>query len=479
MRGGAMIAGRYRMVECIGSGGMGAVWKAHDTFLARDVAVKLIHPGLGGVADHEMQARFRREVLITAQLKHPNLVAVHDCGIHHDAGQPVPFVVVDLLVGQPLDVLLRSGRRPTLAEVVEWGVQTCHGLAVAHFLGIVHRDIKPGNLFLTRREDGTEGVVILDFGIATSLQGDHTQITQTGFNPGSPPYMAPEQARGERVDTSADLYALGCVLYALLTGEPPFGLQRQPLAFAMAHVSEPPVPPRRLRPDIPTALDRLVLQLLTKNPADRLGPALAVAEALRAVTADRLPGAEELTADYRRANGLSQEGRHGEAATLLERVAADRARVLGADHPDTLSARHNHGYNLGEAGRYREAAALLAQVAVDRARVLGPDDPHTLSARHNHAYNLGQSGERAQAALLLAQVAVDRARVLGPNHPHTLSARHNHAYNLGEAGQYAEAAVLLERVAADRARVLGTHHRQTVSSRRSHAVYAGRIGQFG
>ncbi|MEU9041907.1 MULTISPECIES: serine/threonine-protein kinase [unclassified Kitasatospora] len=476
---GAVIGGRYRMGERIGSGGMGEIWSAHDTRLARDVAVKLILPRFDGMDDSAEQARFQREARLTARLHHPNIVGVHDCGIHLEAGLPMPFVVMDLLAGQSLAALLKSGRRPGVAEVVDWGMQVCGALAVAHREGVVHRDIKPANLFLTRRVDGTEAVVVLDFGIAAYLQGNHTQLTPDGYMIGTAAYMAPEQARRESVDGRADLYALGCVLYELLTGAPPFGIHANPAALAAAHMYEPPVPLRQHRPDLPHGLDRLLLQLLAKSPAGRPPSALAAAEALAGATDDRLPTAGELTVTYDLANSLGRLGRHGEAAALLDGLAADRARVLGADHPDTIKARHNRAYNLGEAGRHLEAAALLERVVADRARVLGPDHPHTLTARHNQAYYLGQAGQHARAAVLLEGVVADRARVLGPDHPHTLTARHNHACNLGEAGRHLEAAGLLERVAADRARVLGPSHRLTVMSRRSHAVYAERIGRFG
>ncbi|MER7582218.1 protein kinase [Kitasatospora sp. NPDC097691] len=498
---GVLIGERYRMAELLGAGGMGAVWSAHDIRLARDVAVKLVLPRFDGEDGAAAQARFEREVRITARLRHPNIVGVHDCGTHQDAGRSVPFVVMDLLPGQSLAAVLKSGRRPGVGQVVDWGVQVCRALAAAHHEGVVHRDIKPANLFLTRRADGTEDVVVLDFGIAAYLQGDHTQLTADGHMIGTAAYMAPEQARAESVDGRADLYALGCVLYELLTGAPPFGTRRHPHVLAAAHLDEAPVPPRQHRPDLPGGLDRLLLHLLAKSPDGRPASALAVAEALggvthhRPVTAfaappvtdtrlataidGRLPTAGELTAAYDLANATGREGRHGEAAALLERVAADRARVLGADHPDTVNARHNHAYNLGEAGWLQEAAGLLEGVAADRARLLGRDHPHTLTARHNHAYYLGEAGRRVEAAALLEAVAADRERVLGRDHPHTLAARHNHAYNLGEAGRYAEAAGLLEAVAADRARVLGASHRLTITSRRSQAVYAGKVRRFG
>ncbi|MFB8237562.1 protein kinase [Kitasatospora purpeofusca] len=505
MRQGTMINDRYRMDRCIGAGGMGAVWSAQDTRLQRDVAVKVLLPQVDGAEDHEAQARFEREARITARLQHPNIIGVHDYGIHREAGLATPYVVMSLLAGRSVADALRSGQQVDPARAVEWGVQICNALAAAHAVDIAHRDIKPGNLFLTRHGDGTEAVVVLDFGIAAYLMAGHTQLTPAGSGIGTPAYMAPEQVKGLRVDGRADLYSLGCVLYELLTGTPPFGFRGNPYAAMDAHLNEQPVPPRHHRPDLPGGLDRVVLQLLAKDPADRPGSALAVAEALRAAvaaptaavaaptaaltapatvlappppphppTAVGLPTVAELTKAHELANSLGREGRHNEAAAVLAQVADGRARLLGAAHPDTLRARNNQAYNLGEAGQYREAARLLEQVAADRHRALGPDHPHTLTSRHNHAYYLGEAGYREEAARLLALVAADRRRVLGPDHPHTLTARHNHACNLGEAGQHGEAARLLEQVAADRHRVLGQLHPQTVKSRKSRAIYAAR-----
>nr|BEK63518.1 hypothetical protein KPHV_07450 [Kitasatospora purpeofusca] len=504
---GTMVNDRYRMDRCIGVGGMGAVWSALDTRLQRDVAVKVLLPQVDGAEDHEAQARFEREARITARLQHPNIIGVHDYGLHREAGLATPYVVMSLLTGRSVAEALGSGQRLDPARAVEWGVQICNALAAAHAVDVAHRDIKPGNLFLTRHADGTEAVVVLDFGIAAYLMAGHTQLTPAGSANGTPAYMAPEQIKGLRIDGRADLYSLGCVLYEFLTGTTPFGFRGNSYAAMEAHLNEQPVPPRHHRPELPDGLDRVVLRLLAKDPADRPASALAVAEALRAAVARptgaaatvlatvrvpspspspspplppppaaavRPPTVDELTTAHELANSLGREGRHNEAATVLAQVADGRARLLGAAHPDTLRARNNQAYNLGEAGQYREAARLLEQVAADRHHALGPDHPHTLTSRHNHAYYLGEAGYREEAARLLALVAADRRRVLGPDHPHTLTARHNHACNLGEAGHHGEAARLLEQVAADRHRVLGQFHPQTVKSRKSRAIHAAR-----
>ncbi|MEV0194619.1 tetratricopeptide repeat protein [Kitasatospora purpeofusca] len=502
MRQGALVNDRYRIDGPIGAGGMGEVWRAQDTLLGRDVAVKVLLPQHDGAEDHGAQARFEREARITAQLEHPNIIGVHDYGIHREAGRATPYLVMSLLTGRSVAEALRAGQRWHPVQAVEWAAQICGALSAAHAVDVVHRDIKPANLFLSRQADGTEAVVVLDFGIAAYLMAGHTRLTPTGGGLGTPAYMAPEQIKGLPADGRADLYSLGCVLYELLTGRTPFGSHDSVYAAMNAHLHEQPVPLRHHRPDLPAGLDRIVLQLLAKDPGHRPAPALTVAGALRAAvappapvatapvtlldvrpspapppyppTAVRPPTAAELTTAHELANSLSREGRHNEATALLAQVADGRARLLGAAHPETLTARNNQAYNLGEAGQYREAARLLEQVAADRHHALGPDHPHTLTSRHNHAYYLGEAGYREEAARLLERVVADRRRVLGPDHPHTLTARHNHACNLGESGQHGEAARLLELVAADRHRVLGQFHPQTVKSRKSRAIHAAR-----
>ncbi|MFC1409409.1 tetratricopeptide repeat protein [Streptacidiphilus sp. N1-1] len=187
---------------------------------------------------------------------------------------------------------------------------------------------------------------------------------------------------------------------------------------------------------------------------------------------------DTLASRYWHARCLGMAGEAAEAVELSAGVAADRARILGPDHPDTLNSRHNHAWALGVAGEVAEAVGLSAGVAADRARILGPDHPDTLNSRHNHAWGLGVAGDFAEAARLMAGVAADRARVLGADHVDTLASRDNHAWVLGEAGDFAEAARLMAGVAADHARVLGPDHPDTLASRASHAWALGEAGDF-
>ncbi|MFI9329417.1 WD40 repeat domain-containing serine/threonine protein kinase [Kitasatospora sp. NPDC052868] len=258
MQAGDQILGRYRLDARLGRGGMGEVWKGHDVGLERGVAVKVL---LEFDAGDELLQRFRREASIGAGLQHPGITVVHDFGRHEDR----LFIVMELLEGRDLAAVLAGapGGLP-VAEAVPLALQAAEALAAAHARQVVHRDLKPGNLFLL--DDGR--LKICDFGIARTAEAT-TGLTITGRPFGTPPYMAPEQWRGEQVDGRCDLYALGCVLYALLTGAPPFPATEQAWALMRRHLDEVPAPLRSVRADVPVELDRLVASLLAKDPAER------------------------------------------------------------------------------------------------------------------------------------------------------------------------------------------------------------------
>ncbi|MFF3647642.1 protein kinase [Streptomyces sp. NPDC002181] len=269
MRVGDELAGRYRLDQRLGAGGMGEVWRGHDLELDRSVAVKVL---LDAVMNEEVVARFRREATIGARLQHPGITVVHDVG--RQDGRL--FIVMELLSGEDLArTLARDGALP-VDLAVDLAAQTAEALAVAHGQSVVHRDLKPGNLFLLpgRR------IKICDFGIAHSADAT-AAWTVTGRIIGTPPYMAPEQWRGERVDARCDLYALGCVLYALVSGAPPFGQTESPYVLMHRHCAEAPLPLREAGTPVPVELDRLVLALLAKDPAERPESAEAVGKALR------------------------------------------------------------------------------------------------------------------------------------------------------------------------------------------------------
>ncbi|NBE56686.1 serine/threonine-protein kinase, partial [Streptomyces boluensis] len=264
-----VLAGRYELGELLGRGGMGEVWAAWDSVVRRQVAVKLLKRG-GGSADEER--RLLREAHTAGGLNHPGVVTVHDLGQDEDG---TPYLVMELLAGHDLSRVLRQDGPPTVERAVDLAAATAAALAVAHDAGIVHRDLKPGNLMLT--PDGT--VKILDFGLARFA----TTATTASQAIGTPAYMPPERLLGRPGDARGDLYALGCVLHELLTGDSPFG-NLEPAAAMFAHVHTEPNPPSTKRVDVPAALDALVLDLLAKSPDDRPATAHEVHERLRALT---------------------------------------------------------------------------------------------------------------------------------------------------------------------------------------------------
>ncbi|WP_262413821.1 serine/threonine-protein kinase [Actinacidiphila acidipaludis] len=254
-----MFSDRYRLDAPLGRGGMGEVWRAWDTRLGRPVAVKVL-AGPASVPEDAV-ARFQHEARTAARLSHPHIVGVYDVGAADDRS----FLVMELVPGRSLAQELREEGPLSLARVAEVATQTAEGLAAAHRRGIVHRDIKPSNLLTG--EGGS--VKIADFGIARSESGETTVAsTVTGTVLGTTLYLSPEAARGGHAGSPGDIYALGCSLYELLTGRPPF-TGEHPIAILRRHVEDAPVPPRDLRPDIPRRLDAYLLRMLAKQPGER------------------------------------------------------------------------------------------------------------------------------------------------------------------------------------------------------------------
>jgi WD40 repeat protein/serine/threonine protein kinase len=263
--------GTYRVLQILGAGGMGVVYKAEDPGLQRLVALKAMLPSLG--ATPTARERFLREARAAAGIKHDHIVTIFQVG--EDRG--VPFLAMEFLEGEPLDSRLKAVPRLPIGDVLRIGREIAAGLAAAHRRGLVHRDIKPANVWL----DADSGrVKILDFGLARGAED--TQLTQQGAIVGTPAYMAPEQARGETVDPRCDLFSLGCVLYRLCTGQQPFK-GKDTISTLMAIATEQPRPPSALNAEVPADLSDLILRLLAKRPADRPASAQVVVDALTAI----------------------------------------------------------------------------------------------------------------------------------------------------------------------------------------------------
>jgi serine/threonine protein kinase len=261
--------GPYRVPRVLGAGGMGVVFQAEDPGLQRLVALKAMLPGLA--ASGSAKQRFLREARVAAALKHDHIVTIHQVG--EDRG--APFLAVEFLEGEPLDVRLeREGKLP-LPEVLRIGREISDGLQAAHEHGLTHRDIKPANVWL----EGSRGrVKILDFGLARG-SADDAQLTQQGAIVGTPAYMAPDQAQGKTIGPHCDLFSLGCILYRMATGEPPFR-GTDPISTLMAVATENPRPPRDIDPDLPPTLSKLIMDLLAKEPEKRPASAQVVADTL-------------------------------------------------------------------------------------------------------------------------------------------------------------------------------------------------------
>ena len=257
-----LLGGRYELDGVVGRGGMAEVYRARDIRLDRIVAVKTLREDLA--RDQTFQARFRREAQSAASLNHPSIVAVYDTGEDMMGPTPVPYIVMEYVDGRTLRDLLRDDRRLLPERALEITDGVLRALDYSHRNGIVHRDIKPGNVMLTR----TGEVKVMDFGIARAVSDAQATMTQTAQVIGTAQYLSPEQARGERVDARSDLYSAGCLLYELLTGRPPF-TGDSPVAIAYQHVRENPIPPSRVDPEIPAWADSIVLKAMAKDPGDR------------------------------------------------------------------------------------------------------------------------------------------------------------------------------------------------------------------
>ncbi|MFF8942314.1 protein kinase [Streptomyces sp. NPDC014864] len=279
-----VLSGRYELAEKLGQGGMGTVHRGVDRQLRRTVAVKLLSSELAH--DPQSRARFRREAHAAAALNHPAVATIHDVGEEPHPDGPRPYLVMEYVQGATLAEVLREGPLP-VADAISTACAVLDALRHSHERGIVHRDIKPSNIMLT----GPDTVKVLDFGIAKAFTEAATRITGSGAAIGTPAYLSPEQISGAEVDHRADLYATGCLLHELLTGQPPFRGD-SPFAVMHQHLYAEPEPAARFRPQIPPAVEAVILSALRKDPAERFADAGEMRASLAdAVTQSSMPTA--------------------------------------------------------------------------------------------------------------------------------------------------------------------------------------------
>ena len=338
------LSDRYELGDILGFGGMSEVHLARDVRLHRDVAVKVLRADLA--RDPSFYLRFRREAQNAAALNHPSIVAVYDTGEAETPTGPLPYIVMEYVDGVTLrDIVHTDGPLPA-QRAIEIIADACQALNFSHQNGIIHRDVKPANIMINT----TNAVKVMDFGIARAIADSGNSVTQTAAVIGTAQYLSPEQARGEPVDARSDVYSLGCVLYEILTGEPPF-IGDSPVAVAYQHVREDPVPPSKRYEGISADLDAVVLKALAKNPENRYQTAAEMRADLVRVHNGETPEAPKVLTDAERSSLLSSAapGRGGPRTDPLPRQTLNDTDRDGAG---------------GSIGRWVVAIAVLAALTI-------------------------------------------------------------------------------------------------------------------
>lgn len=323
-----VLSGRYRVDDLIGRGGMASVYRGYDQTLGRTVAIKILKSDLAG--DAAFRTRFRLEAQAASRMAHPTIVRVFDAGEDAETGvdgveRPVPYIVMELVHGRLLKDVIGQGKVPT-DDALRYVDGILEALEYSHRAGVVHRDIKPGNVMIT--ESGR--VKVMDFGIARAVSDSSSTVAETTAIVGTAAYFSPEQAKGESVDARADLYSTGVVLYELLTGRTPFRGDT-PVAVAYQHVSEAPLPPSEIDESIPRALDAIVLRALAKDPFQRPQDAASFREALDETADGKAPTKRQMSALSNELYGPNP------------RQAAETARSLRQLSTDTTMRRTQAG----------------------------------------------------------------------------------------------------------------------------------------
>lgn len=359
-RVGVTLSGRYRLQRLIATGGMGQVWEAVDNRLGRRVAVKVLKGEFS--SDPEFIERFRAEARTTAMLNHPGIASVHDYGETDMNGEGrTAYLVMELVNGEPLNSVLKRTGRLSLRHALDMLEQTGRALQIAHTAGLVHRDVKPGNIMITP----TGQVKITDFGIAKAV--DAAPVTQTGMVMGTAQYIAPEQALGHDATPSSDVYSLGVVGYEAVSGRRPFTGDGA-LTVAMKHIKEPPPP---LPADLPPNVRELIEITLVKNPGMRYRSGGPFADAVAAVRAGRRPPRPHQSAAGRAAPSAIPSGAQTRAAAdLTQRGGAARRPATGNHRPQPARRTFSPGQRalLWAAGVLGALAIIIAVLIVVNAR---------------------------------------------------------------------------------------------------------------
>ncbi|NGN69348.1 serine/threonine protein kinase [Streptomyces sp. A7024] len=484
MQAGDVLDGRYELVRRLEAGGMGEVWEGTDRRIRRRVALKLIREEADPAVVAELVSRLGREATAAGRLAHPHIVAVYDYNSIERDDMPLVYVVMELVQGRSLARELRD-RLPPVPRALEWATQIALALEAAHDpeVGVVHRDLKPGNVMIT-----PGGLVkLLDFGIARFMEENDTHHSKlTGARMvGTPSYMAPEQCLARPVDGRTDLYALGCLLFAMLTGQPPFPKDRGLLQVMYQQVHEAPPAPSALRgaAAVPPELDDLVLSLLAKDPAERPPDAGSVVDRLRAIDlitqGDRTPPqlpppAHPAAAGPQRAD----ESETFDTASIREVVV----EIVTDPDDDLLPVREELRRRRDEAldaTASWEAVLQLRRVRAEAKRLLGDRDPQLLDFDFDLACAVARDGSPQNASWMLAQLLPAIARENGPMDRRTLYARSLLPWFQAEAGDHAEAARLYGQLVPDLRGALGDDDPLTQSAAFQEAVQQRRTGDAG
>ncbi|MFP5069342.1 Stk1 family PASTA domain-containing Ser/Thr kinase [Pseudonocardia nantongensis] len=392
-----LLSERYELGDPLGYGGMAEVHRGLDTRLGRDVAVKVLRADLA--RDPQFQLRFRREAQNSASLNHPAIVAVYDTGEIESEFGPLPYIVMEFVDGQTLREIVKTQGPLTQQRVVEVMADVSAALDFSHRNGIIHRDVKPANVMI----NGAGAVKVMDFGIARAL-GEGQNVTQTAAVIGTAQYLSPEQARGEAVDARSDVYAAGCVLFELLTGEPPF-TGDTPVAVAYQHVREDPRAPSELNPSVPPALDAVVLKALSKNPANRYQSAAEMRADLVRVRNGEPVHAPLVMSEHERTEMMA----HDDGATTAmatRRLNGGTAgpptgrHTMPPGHPDYDDEPRGRGKKVGLWIAVLAVLGLLGYVGFQMFSSSSPDQITVPDV-------LGQTPEQARQAITGARLLVD------------------------------------------------------------------------